>query len=143
MSAVPETLEKRPPASGRDLAELRAELGKDLPEPLCALLAEADGLQGLLEPSGAYLSLYTAEEILLINRMFRQNVSGANQLLVFASDGGRKLAAFDLRVHPAPILGLPFELKLEETLFRCGTLDELFDRLRKSGWEAELQIQNL
>jgi hypothetical protein len=141
--AVPDTIERRPPASGRDLAELRVEFGKDLPEPLSALLAEADGLQGWLKPSGAYLSLYTSEEIILINRMFRLNVSGAQQLLVFASDGGRKLAAFDLRVHPAPILGLPFELKRGEVLFRCATLEELWDRLQRSGWEAELQIHHL
>jgi hypothetical protein len=141
--AVPDTIERRPPASAKDLAELRAELGKDLPEPLVALLAEADGLQGWLEPSGAYLSLYTAEEILLINRMFRMNVAAAKQLLVFASDGGRKLAAFDLKVHPAPILGLPFELKRGELLFRCATLEDLMDRLQRSGWEAELQLPNL
>ena len=128
MFAVPDTIERRPPASGRDLAELRVELGKDLPEPLSALLAEADGLQGWLEPSGAYLSLYTAEEIVLINRMFRMNVAGAQQLLIFASDGGRKLAAFDLKVHPAPIVGLPFELKRGEQLFRCATLEELLER---------------
>jgi hypothetical protein len=140
---VPETLERRPPASGRDLAELRVELGKDLPESLAALLAEADGLQGWLEPSGAYLSLYTAEEIVLINRMFRMNVAAAKQLLVFASDGGRKLAAFDLRVHPAPIVGLPFELKRAGLLFRCATLEDLLDRLQRSGWEAELQLPNL
>jgi len=138
---VPDTIERRPPASGRDLAELRVELGKDLPEPLSALLAEADGLQGWLEPSGAYLSLYTAEEIVLINRMFRMNVAGAQQLLIFASDGGRKLAAFDLKVHPATIVGLPFELK--EVLFRCGTLEELLDRLQRSGWEAEVHLSNL
>jgi hypothetical protein len=141
--AVPETLERRPPASARDLAELRAELGNDLPESLAALLAEADGLQGWLEPSGAYLSLYTAEEILLINRMFRMNVSGAQQLLVFASDGGRKLAAFDLKVHPAPVLGLPFELKREELLFRSAGLEAFLDRLQRSGWEAELELSNL
>jgi SMI1/KNR4 family protein SUKH-1 len=141
--AVPETLERRPPASGRGLAELRAELGKDLPEPLADLLAEADGLQGWLEPSGAYLSLYTSEEIILINRMFRMNVAGAKSLLVFASDGGRKLAAFDLKVHPSPILALPFELKRGELLFRCATLNQLFDRLQRAGWEPELQLPNL
>ncbi|HYV49147.1 MAG TPA: SMI1/KNR4 family protein [Myxococcaceae bacterium] len=143
MFAVPDTIERRPPASGKDLAELRAELGKDLPEPLVELLTEADGLQGWLEPSGAYLSLYTAEEILLINRMFRMNVSGADSLLVFASDGGRKLAAFDLKVHPATVLGLPFELKRTEVLFRCATLEALMDRLQRSGWEAELALSNL
>ena len=140
---MPDTLERRPPASGRDLAELRVELGKDLPEALVELLAEADGLQGWLEPSGAYLSLYTAEEIVLINRMFRMNVAGAEQLLVFASDGGRKLAAFDLKVHPSPIVGLPFELKRAEVLFHCATLEGLLDRLQRSGWEAELHLPNL
>lgn len=140
---MPTTIERRPPASGRDLAELNATFGNDLPEPLSALLSEADGLQGWLEPSGAYLSLYTSEEIILINRMFRMNVSGAKSLLVFASDGGRKLAAFDLRHHPAPILGLPFELKRAEVLFRCASLEELMDRLQRGGWEAELQLSNL
>jgi hypothetical protein len=141
--AVPDTLDRRPPADPRGLAELRVAFGKDLPEVLVELLEESDGLQGWLEPSGAYLSLYTSEEIVLINRMFRLNVAGSEQLLVFASDGGRKLAAFDLRVHPATILGVPFELEREESLFRCGTLDELLERLQRSGWEAELQIQNL
>jgi hypothetical protein len=141
--AVPSTLERRPPANGRELAELRAAFGRDLPDSLYALLEQADGLQGWLEPSGAYLSLYTSEEIVLINEMFRVNVAGARQLLVFASDGGRKLAAFDLRVHPAPVLGLPFELKREEMLFRCGTLEEMLDRLQRLGWEAELQLPNL
>src|SRR5207237_2433196 len=125
--AVPLTLERRPPAAGRELAELRAAFGKELPDPLVALLEEADGLQGWLEPSGAYLSLYTSEEIVLINQMFRTNVSAAKRLLVFASDGGRKLAAFDLRAHPAPILGLPFELKRTDSLFRCATVEELLD----------------
>ena len=71
------------------------------------------------------------------------NVAGAGRMLVFASDGGRKLAAFDLRVHPAPILALPFELEREELLFRCASLEEMLDRLQRLGWEAELQLQNL
>lgn len=143
MFEVPDTIERRPPASARDLAELRAEFGKDLPEPLAALLEAADGLQGWMEPSGAYLSLYTSEEIILINRMFRMNVAGAKQLLVFASDGGRKLAAFDLKAHPAPILGLPFELKREDLLFRCAGFQEWVDRLWQSGWEAEVHLSHL
>lgn len=125
------------------LGVLRESFGYDLPEPLFALLAEADGLQGWLEPSGAYLSLYTADEIVLINRMFRNNAGGAESLLVFASDGGRKLAAFDLAVRPSIILGIPFELERAETLFRCESMEALLERLQRSGWERELDLSSL
>jgi hypothetical protein len=143
MLELPPTIDRAPPAEPRVLGALRGAFGGDLPESLCSLLSEADGLQGWLEPSGAYLSLYTAEEIVLINRMFRKNVSAADRLLVFASDGGRKLAAFDLHEHPAPILGIPFELERAEALFRCESMQALLDRLQRSGWERELELSSL
>ena len=143
MLALPTTIERAPPAGPESLANLREAFGVDLPESLHDLLAEADGLQGWMEQSGAYLSLYTADEIVLINRMFRKNVAAAEKLLVFASDGGRKLAAFDLTEHPAPILGIPFEMERSKALFRCGSLEELMDRLQRSGWERELDLSAL
>jgi hypothetical protein len=135
---LPSYFQRAAPAEPAELQFLRAAFTDDVPDELICLLEVANGAQGLIRPGepGPWLVLYSAQEIVIINRQFRRNLSAANELLVFGSDGEKRLAAFDLRLNPSPILAVPVSLLRAEVAFHCATVAELVEIIETYGWEG-------
>lgn len=135
---LPSYFQRAAPAEPAEVQFLRAAFTGDVPEELVSLLEAANGAQGLIRPGepGPWLVLYSAEEIVLVNRQLRRNLSAAKDLLVFGSDGGKRLAAFDLRMNPPPILALPVSLLRADVTFHCSTVMELVEILEIHGWDG-------
>lgn len=98
----------QPPASSEAVEALRTQSGLDLPRAYLAFFEQSNGGDGDLGIAPGWLSLWSIEEVLGLNRDYevQQWIPG---FFGFGTNGGGELLAFDTRTpHPWKIYMIPF-----------------------------------
>jgi len=95
-------LKKGKRASRKAIDQLRRIANARLPHEYLEFMKESDGAEGAVGERG-YLVLYTAHEVLDLNRVYWTS-DVPSWLFVFGGDGGCTAYAFDLRSEPPKYL---------------------------------------
>jgi hypothetical protein len=120
-------LERNPPASTRDIADLVSRSKVSLPPGYIEFMRQSDGAEGPLGRKGRYLVLWPVKSIYGLNKQYHVD-EFAPHLLVFGSDGGGEAFAFDHRTEPATIVRAPF-IGFDEGVHYGTRFDEFLFRL--------------
>src|SRR5262249_54376267 len=98
----------KPPASESAIQMLLRDCGLALPEAYLAFLRRSNGAEGQIGVSPGWLRLWSAEEIVEVNRAYgvQDSVPG---FFGFGTDGGGELFAFRLKAsQPWQVYMIPF-----------------------------------
>ena len=111
-------LRKKTKASPEVLEEFISSLNRSLPEDYVSFLRDCDGAEGSI--GNSYIQLWSSGDIIARNKEYKVE-EFAPGLLIFASDGGDRAFAFDLRFDPVIIVEIPFIGMSIESIVRCGS----------------------
>jgi hypothetical protein len=118
-----------PPADPARVTSAERALGFKFPDLVRQVYAMSDGLEGRLAPAARYFILWTPELVVAQNEAHDEQKEG-RKLVLFGSDGGDEVFAFDLEREGPPVLALPSIGIWSEDALACGRdFAEFIDRL--------------
>lgn len=105
--------EANPPASRNAVARCQANLGFALPADYVQFLDQMNGGEGFVGKH--YLMAWRIEDLIQFNKEYLDDEL-VPELLLFGSDGGGELFAFDTRSTPPAIVAVPAIVSLKDAI---------------------------
>lgn len=123
-----ERLELSKGASSKAITELEKKLPIQLPADYQTFMEQSNGAEGIIRTEG-YLSLWPIKEIADLNNEYSVT-EFAPGLVIFGSDGGDTVYAFDTKKSPPEIVTVPFiGMDLKEVKDYATTFNEFLKNL--------------
>lgn len=131
LSALTESLSKKPGAKLSDIQEVLQYLGVKPPHDYISFLLASNGAEGFMK-GGRYLMLDSVEQLIPCNEPYGLTCSGPD-FVCFGSDGGTMLFAFDIREPIPKIVEVDSVcMDIGAIIFRGRTLMEFLEQLNKA-----------
>ena len=131
LSALTESLSKKPGAKLSDILEVIHYLGVKPPDDYIAFLLESNGAEGFMK-GGRYLMLDSVEQLIPCNEPYGLGRSGPG-FVSFGSDGGTMLFSFDVRESIPKIVEVDSVcMDNGAIIFRGWSLTEFLEQLNKT-----------